>query len=244
MKAIIVEMGKDYCIVITRDGQFLKQRMPAGVFELGDEIVVSKEYSYKPALFNITWIKKMSLAASVAVVVVTVSIFSVLYLGHYASSRDEVFTGNYITVEDTADKEDDLLVGEIEKESYEESGLSEEEVTREVSVSEDAAEKTVVFKKVYSFAEQTEVEDDIEDVINFSYKIINNSNLRIKLRNISASSSFSGSINMIISLSDNSESRVEEISLEEFEPGRIEEYPLFLKAGESKLEVEITGIAR
>jgi hypothetical protein len=40
MKASVVEIYKDYCIVLTRDGRFLRQDVPAGAYEIGDEIVI------------------------------------------------------------------------------------------------------------------------------------------------------------------------------------------------------------
>jgi hypothetical protein len=40
MKASVVEIHKDYCIVLTRDARFIRQVMPAGAYEIGDEIVI------------------------------------------------------------------------------------------------------------------------------------------------------------------------------------------------------------
>jgi len=40
MKALVAEIHKDHIIVITRDGRFVRQDVPAGVYEIGDEIVV------------------------------------------------------------------------------------------------------------------------------------------------------------------------------------------------------------
>jgi hypothetical protein len=244
MKAIIVEISKDYCIVMTRDGQFLKQRIPPGFFELGDEIIVSKEYVYKSSGINVPWIKKMSLAASLAVMVITVSIFSFFYIKQYTGSRDADFQSDNMVIEETTG-EGNFIVEEIKDEGYEESRgaveESAEEGTGDLALSEAVGQEAIVFEKIYSFDEQTEAEDNIKNVISFSYKIINNASLRIELRNISTSSNFSGTLNMIISLSDNSEKRTEEISLEDFKPGEIEEYPLFLKTGESKLKVEVNG---
>ena len=62
MKAVIMEIHKDYCIVMTKDGQFLKQNIPAGVFEIGDEIAVSKEYAHEPKTVKVGWLKNLSIA--------------------------------------------------------------------------------------------------------------------------------------------------------------------------------------
>jgi hypothetical protein len=40
MKASVVEIYKDYCIVLTRDGRFIRQDVPAGAYEIGDEIII------------------------------------------------------------------------------------------------------------------------------------------------------------------------------------------------------------
>jgi hypothetical protein len=40
MKASVVDIHKDYCIVITQDGRFIRQDTPAGSYEIGDEIVI------------------------------------------------------------------------------------------------------------------------------------------------------------------------------------------------------------
>ena len=40
MRALVAEIHKDHCIVITRDGRFVRQDMSAGAYEIGDEIVV------------------------------------------------------------------------------------------------------------------------------------------------------------------------------------------------------------
>ncbi|MCJ7714214.1 anti-sigma factor domain-containing protein [Candidatus Bathyarchaeota archaeon] len=40
MKASVIEIYKNYCIVITRDGRFVRQDMPVGACEIGDEIVI------------------------------------------------------------------------------------------------------------------------------------------------------------------------------------------------------------
>lgn len=40
MKASVIEIHKNYCIVITQDGRFIRQDMLAGAHEIGDEIVI------------------------------------------------------------------------------------------------------------------------------------------------------------------------------------------------------------
>jgi len=234
MKAVIMEIYKDYCIVMTRDGQFLKQRIPAGVFEIGDEITVSEEYTFKPVRvnLNIGWIRNAAVTASVVVIVIAGSIFGVWYLRHYSASRSLAsFT------EDTTTQE--MIIGE-EAAEEEKKESTQEEPSMAMAAEEEAIE-AITFEKTYSIEEQAEVEEDIEEIIRFSYKVIDGVNLRIKLKNISSTLSFNGTIRLVMFLSDETESRTEIISLEGFGPGKIKEHPLFLKAGETKLKLEVNG---
>jgi hypothetical protein len=66
MKAVVLEIHKKYCIMVTEDGQFLKQDIPAGNLEIGDEIIVEKALAY-PAGRN--WLSKLAIAAAVVAVV-------------------------------------------------------------------------------------------------------------------------------------------------------------------------------
>ncbi|MBM3708083.1 MAG: anti-sigma factor domain-containing protein [Actinobacteria bacterium] len=42
MKAIILEIYRKYCILMTKDGQFLRKNIPAGLYEIGDEIIIDR----------------------------------------------------------------------------------------------------------------------------------------------------------------------------------------------------------
>ncbi len=236
MKATIMEIGKDYCIVMTRDGQFIKQKIPSGVFEIGDEITVSKEYAFKPktANINIKWVRSFAVAASVVIVVVVGSVFGVWYLRQYYASR------NITLFTEDANREE-MTVGE-EAPAEETAEEQKEEGIKEPAVAMTAGEeKTITFESIYSFTEQPEVIEDIEEIIQFSYEIVDNVSLRIRLKNISSTLSFDGTFKLVMLLSDETESRTEVISLDGFGPGKIKEQPLFLKAGEMKLKLEVTG---
>ncbi len=234
MKAIIMEIGRDYCVVLTRDGQFLKQKIPSGVFELGDEITVSEEYEYKPLVSNIKLIKNFSMAASVAIILIAASVFGVWYM-KYTVSKEDTFTAGDIIIRESAVEEaaDEVIVGEAREESSEAAASSEA-----------LEEKDIFFEKTYSFIEQKEAQDNIGGIINFSYKVIDDISLRIKLNNVGTSLNFSGTMEMVMLLSDNSESSTEVVSLDEFEPGEVREHSLFIKTGESKLKIELSGVTR
>ena len=42
MKAIILEIYRKYCILMTEDGQFIRKDIPAGLHEIGDEIIIDR----------------------------------------------------------------------------------------------------------------------------------------------------------------------------------------------------------
>ncbi len=236
MKAVIIEIGKDYCIVITGDGQFLKQRMPHGIFEIGDEIVVSEEYTFKPAMINVKMSRARSfaVAASVIIIVAIGSIFGVQYLRNYYSRE--------ITGEDKVAEEKLIIVPVPSQETYmEEEGDSVGESALGMAVEEKEA---ITFKNTYSLEEKTEIEEDIKEIMRFSYRIVDNTQLKIQLRNIGSTLSFEGTFKLVILFSDGKESRTDVILLDDFGPGKIEEHPtLFLKSGETKLRLEVTGNA-
>src|SRR4030042_3023422 len=233
MKAVIIEIGKDYCIVMTGEGQFLKQRMPHGIFEIGDEIIVSEEHAFKPAMINVKMFRARSfaVAASVIVILAVGSIFGVQYLRNYYSRE--------VNSEDKVAEEKLIIVPEPSREApveEEMDGTEETTLGMPLEGGEDIA-----FSKTYSFEEKEENEEDIEEIIRFSYKIVDDTQLKIQLRNISDALSFSGTIKLVVLYSDGKESKIEDILLDDFGPGRIKEYPtLFLKQGETQLRLEVT----
>ncbi len=246
MKAVIMEIYKDYCIVMTRDGQFLKQGIPAGVFEIGDEIVVSEGYVYRPKVVKVGWMKSFAVGTMIVVMVAVVSIFGVVYLKQYRPSR-----GIALSAEDTTEE---TLTAQIEEEAR------EEEIGEESALSMKAEQEgTVIFDKTYSLEEEvpveeeaveeeevpagevTRVEEDINGII-FSYEIMDKVNLRVKLENKSYTPAFNGTFNLFILFSDGSQSRIGTISLEGFEPGKVREYPFFLRAGGTDLRLVVTEI--
>src|SRR3972149_1147813 len=221
MKAVIMEIHKDYCIVMTRDGQFFKQNIPAGVFEIGDEIVVSKEYSYKPKAIRVSWLRSLSIAAMVVVVVAVVSIFGVWYLKQYRPLRDVALL--------TEDATGEAAPAAVEEEAQEEKSTEESALTMEAEQGE-----TVIFERTYSLEEQTKVDDEnIGEIISFSYEIIGGVNLQVTFKNISSTSSFSGILKLTTLFSDGSASQTKTISLEKFEPAQVKEDSIFMKAGET-----------
>ncbi|MBE3138312.1 MAG: anti-sigma factor domain-containing protein, partial [Actinobacteria bacterium] len=84
MKAIIMEINKKYCIVMTEDGQFLNHRISGGSVEIGDGIIIEEknnEFSY--ANYKKTWIRGLAAGFAVLVVLVMGSVFSYRFLKQY-----------------------------------------------------------------------------------------------------------------------------------------------------------------
>jgi len=234
MKAVIMEIHKDYCIVMTKDGQFIRQNIPAGVFEIGDEIVISKEYSYEPKTIRAGWLKSLSVASMAVVVVAVLSIFGVWYFKQYLPLRNAaLLTGD--TTEETAQAAaEEEVAGEAQEESAEGSGLGMEADQGEL----------ISFDKTYSLIEKTKVDgENIEGVLSFSYEIINGVSLQVEFRNINSVSSFSGSITLTTLFADDSVSQTKIIPLDGFEPAQVEKKQIFLKAGETSLKLEVNGNA-
>lgn len=83
MKAVIMEIHKEYCIVMTGDGRFIRQAVPAGELEIGDEIIVEEETFTAPSR---DWIKTFAIAA-VAILVIGFGSYGILRIFGGLGSR-------------------------------------------------------------------------------------------------------------------------------------------------------------
>ena len=223
MKAVVMEIYKDYCIVMTEDGQFLRHKIPVGRLEIGDEIVIERQYSYEP---KVSWVARFAVAAAVIVVVAVGSVLSVKYISQYHAAR-----GTAMVAEEA-----------VEEKAVVEEALPVEEGAEEPALAMEAEqEETIIYKSesVHSLEEGTTVEEYIEDII-FSYKVSGERNLSVRLENSSSTGSFNGSFNLVMLLSDGSVARTITIPLEDFEPGDIHEESFPLEAGETDFGLEVT----
>ena len=235
MKAVIIEIHKDYCIVMTKDGQFLKQNIPAGVFEIGDEIVISKEYSYEPKTIRAGWLKSLSVASMALVVVAVLSIFGVWYFKQYLPLRNATLQ--------TADTTEETAQAAAEEEVSGEAAREESTEGSNLGMEADQGE-TISFDKTYFLTEEPKVEgENIEGVLSFSYEVIDSVSLEVEIRNISSVSGFNGTVTLTTLFADDSVSQVKIIPLDGFEPAQVEKEPIFLKAGETSLRLEVNGNA-
>jgi len=230
MKAVVMEIYKDYCIVMTKDGQFLRQEIPAGGLEIGDEIVIEKAYYYER---RASWVKSFAIAASVVVVVAVGSVLGVRYFKQYYPAGDIAMVAEEKAVAEEATREEVLM---------EEEALPTEESAEEPALAIEAEQEEIIIyesKSVYPLEEGTTVREHIEDII-FSYKVSGERNLLVRLENISSTYSFNGAFNLIMLLSDGSVARTITILLEGFEPGEIHEESFPLEAGEAEFRLEVT----
>ncbi len=229
MRAVIMEIHKDYCIVMTKDGRFLKQEIPPGVFEIGDEITISEGYVYKPKTIKVGWFRSFAVGAVVVAVVAVLAVFGVWYVKQYRPLRSNAMVA--------ADATREAEAAEAEEEISEEKATEESILTMEAEQGE-----MVVFDKTYSLEEQSKIEDeDIKETISFSYEVVDGINLQVRFRNISSTRSFSGTFRLTTLLSDGSQSQTKTISLEGFEPAQVKEDSIFLKMGETDLRLEVNG---
>src|SRR5665811_1476058 len=85
MKALVAEIYKDHCIAITRDGRFIRQGIPAGAYEIGDEIVIEAAELYaagtRPARKSFSMLARLS-AGFAAIVILGGGVYlGIKYVG-------------------------------------------------------------------------------------------------------------------------------------------------------------------
>lgn len=223
MKAVVMEIYKDYCIVMTEDGQFLRHKTPVGRLEIGDEVVIERQYSYEP---RVNLVARFAVAAAVIVVVAVGSVLSVRYISQYHAAR-----GTAMVAEEAA----------IEKAVVEEALPVEEGAEEPALAMEAEQEETIIYESesVHSLEEGTTVEENIEDII-FLYKVSGERNLSVRLENRSITNIFNGTFTLIMYLSNGNVARTITIPLEYFEPGDVHEGSFPLEAGETDFGLEVT----
>ena len=123
MKAVIMEIHKEYCIVMTGDGRFIRQAVPAGELEIGDEIIVEEETFTAPGR---DWLKTFAIAA-VAILVIGFGSYGILRIFGGLGSRN----GEAAMVADaemlTEEKaNDEAMAVTVEEEAVQESPEGEE----------------------------------------------------------------------------------------------------------------------
>ncbi len=65
MRAVVIEIHKNYCIAVTPDGRFVKQHVGQGELEIGDEVMVGAGYTAPSR----DWIKTLGIAFAALLVI-------------------------------------------------------------------------------------------------------------------------------------------------------------------------------
>ncbi len=225
MKVVIMEIHKDYCIVMTKDGQFIKKKIMAGAYEIGDEIIIS-EYSYQPEAARVNWVKNFVVGAIIVAAITAGSIWVIRYMKEYFSPVNMA-----LTAQDGAGEETRIEA----EESQADKGAQEQAFTMD-----EDQEEAVVYGSVYSLEEGTRIEEEIDGIM-FSYEVMDSVSMYVKLENISRTPYFNGTFGINTLLSDGSPSRtLNPITLQRFKPGNISESSFILKAGETQFRLIIT----
>jgi hypothetical protein len=233
MKAIIMEINKKYCIVMTEDGQFLNHRISGGSVEIGDGIIIEEknnEFSY--ANYKKTWIRGLAVGFAVLVVLVMGSVFSYRFLKQYfpISSAPTVAAAK-ISEENLADKE-------AEKNS--ESSLGESAAAAENA---ETIQQSPLFEKVLSLKKQNVLTEENINGILFSYQVLSTEQkvLQVKIENKNDSLKFEGSILFEMMLENGSITRQVTIGLPGFNPGYIKEEKIAIENGETNFKLLVYG---
>ena len=65
MRAVVIEIHKNYCIAVTPDGRFVKQHTEQGELEIGDEIMIEAGHTAPSR----EWIKTLAIAFTAVLVI-------------------------------------------------------------------------------------------------------------------------------------------------------------------------------
>jgi len=232
MKAIIMEINKKYCIVMTEDGQFLNHRISGGSGEIGDEIIIEEknnEFSY--ANYRKTWIRGIAVGFAVLIVLVMGSVFSYRFLKQYfpISSAPTVAAAK-ISEENLADRE-------AEKKSENMLGESAAAENAETTKQSPLFGKVLLLKK-----ENVLTEENINGIL-FSYQVLSTGQkvLQVKIENKNDSLKFEGSILLEMMLEDGSITKQVSIELPGFNPGYIKEEKIAIENGETNFKLLVYG---
>lgn len=122
MKAIVMEIHKDYCIAMTGDGRFIRHAITAGELEIGDEIIIEEAVFEAPGR---DWIKTFAIAAAAILVIGFGSYGIFRVFGGFGTGGEAAMVADVReTVEEKAD--DEAMVAAVEEEEAEMAAIAEE----------------------------------------------------------------------------------------------------------------------
>ena len=201
MKATVMEIHKNYCIVMTRGGQFLKHKTAAGSVEIGDEIVISKAVEVR---LGRLYARGFAIAAAVVVVVVG-GVFSYRYLNKFYP------VGGVRELAEARVEDKEAYQAEAPAEAEVTQEVGEEAATVAVELEESAVDEInetggLMYERDFVVEEGIEVEEFIIDDLRFKYETFESDEKKqilISFTNTSANLSFNGSADIILLSGDN-----------------------------------------
>jgi len=233
MKAIVMEINKKYCVVMTEDGQFLNHMIAGGSVEIGDSISIEEKNNvFSHENYKKTWIRTTAVGFAVLVILVMGSVFSYRFLKQYFSVNSAP------AVAAAKISGENLTESEAEKNS--ESSLGE---SAAVTENDESMQDSPLFEKVLLLKkEDVLTEENINGVL-FSYQVLNTGKkvLHIKIENKNNSLKFEGSILLEMMLEDGSVASQTTIDLPGFDPGYIKEEKIAIEGGETNFRLTFYG---
>jgi hypothetical protein len=198
MKAVVVEIHKNYCIALTKDGRFIKRKMDGFLMEIGDELELAESFVQQRSarLLRIALV-----AASVFIVISLSAIFSIQYVRSF-------LTPDAVTM---------AAAPEMIEEEMALAMPSEAEVLR------DGQEQLMDAKDISSAfiaIEEGPAEYFIDD-FHITYEIINGQerSLYVRIENI-GENSFTGTVELVFFYDDETVSKTIFFELEDFSYGQ------------------------
>jgi len=168
MKALIVEIKRKYCIIVTPDGRFLKKAMPAGNYEIGDEVLIDENNTAAKNAghrFSFGMPAKMAAGFAVAAILVTGAYFGARYISSagsaspmVASAPSEIKDAGEILQQDSLESTaetggQDFSESQAEKSMALEEGadqqMDNEPGSGEKAMAADASEYPLLFEATY-----------------------------------------------------------------------------------------------
>lgn len=168
MKALIVEIKRKYCIIVTPDGRFLKKAMPAGNYEIGDEVLIDENNTAAKNAghrFSFRMPAKIAAGFAVAAILVTGAYFGARYISSagsaspmVASAPAEVKDAGEILQQDSLESTaetggQDFSESQAEKSMASEEGadqqMDNEPGSGEKAMAADASEYPLLFEATY-----------------------------------------------------------------------------------------------
>ncbi len=234
MKAIIMEIHKKYCVVMTEDGRFLKHRILGDSVEIGDWVIIEEknvEFSY--ANQKKAWIRGFAIGFAALVVLVMGSVFSYRFLKQYFPISPALAVAEAKLAED--DRTD---TGEEEKNAED---LSGEPAAADENI--ESIQQSPLYEKVLLLKKETILTEENINGILFSYQVLNKGQkvLQVKIENKNDTLKFEGSILLEMMLEDGSVKSQTTIELPGFNPGYIKEEKVTIENGETNFRLIVYG---